>query len=233
MNRWAKSLLLSAALLLAVLSSVSAWPSLRSADEDASAMPQAVQSVTLSEITATAAAETQEQISAEQEPEAVTSADTSLQSTAQASTGQQVPPRTLSQEEAEALQLLAENPDALRALLKESLGDRAYERIEPYIDIMISEYNDACNRHDALAAEYNALAADHTDLLDDALDRDVDFMIVPEAVYDIGTNTWGAGATLGVSWKNLMITAGAEKMLGTDIGWNEGYRVRFGVGISL
>lgn len=166
--------------MLAALSSVSAWPSLRSADEDTLAMPPAVQSVTLSAITESVG--TQEQTSAEQEPEAVTSAATSLPSTAPASTEQQEQPKTLSPEEAEALRLLAEDPDTLRLLLKESLGDRAYERIEPYIDIMISEYNDACNRHDALAAEYNALAADHTEMLNDALDRDVDFIIVPEAI---------------------------------------------------
>lgn len=231
MNRWAKHLLLSAALLLVALSSVSAWPSLRSADEDTLAMPPAVQSVTLSAITESVG--TQEQTSAEQEPEAVTSAATSLPSTAPASTEQQEQPKTLSPEEAEALRLLAEDPDTLRLLLKESLGDRAYERIEPYIDIMISEYNDACNRHDALAAEYNALAVDHTEMLNDALDRDVDFIIVPEAIYDISTNQWGAGATLGISWKNLMFTAGAEKLLGMDTAWDEGYRVRLGVGISL
>ena len=137
------------------------------------------------------------------------------------------------EKEKEALAILAENPEDLKALLKESLGDRAYTRIEPYIDIMISEYNDACNRHDALAAEYNALAEDNTRLVNDALDRDVDFIIVPEAFYDISANQWGAGATLGISWKNLMITAGAEKTLGMDTPWDEGYRVRLGVGISL
>ena len=113
MNRWAKHLLLSAALLLAALSSVSAWPLLRSVDEDALAMPPAVQSVTLSAITESAG--TQEQTSAEQEPEAVTSAATSLPSTAPASTEQQEQPKTLSPEKAEALRLLAEDPDTLRA----------------------------------------------------------------------------------------------------------------------
>ena len=231
MKRWEKSLLISVALLLAALSSVSAWPSLRTDGKAESVqLPAELEATYQAEAVS---AETQEQISAEQEPEAVTSVATSLLSTVPASTEQQEQSEPLSEKEKEALAILAENPESLKALLKESLGDRAYTRIEPYIDIMISEYNDACNRHDALAAEYNALAEDNAKLVDDALDRDVDFILVPEAFYDISANQWGAGATLGISWKNLMITAGAEKALGMDTPWDEGYRVRFGVGISL
>lgn len=229
MKRWEKSLLISVALLLAALSSVSAWPSLRTDAKAESVQLPAELEATYQAVSV----ETQEQISAEQEPEAVTSADTSPLSTVPASIEQQEQSAPLSEKEKEALAILAENPESLKALLRESLGDRAYTRIEPYIDIMISEYNDACNRHDALAAEYNALAEDNAKLVNDALDRDVDFIIVPEAFYDISTNQWGAGATLGISWKNLMITAGAEKTLGMDTPWDEGYRVRLGVGISL
>ena len=228
--KWGKTLLLSAVLFAAVLSSVSAWPSLNTSGKESSAIPQGVQSVTLPAITENVG--TPGQTSVETEPDPVTSAATSLPSTVPASIAQHQQSE-LSTEEAEILALLADHPEELRALLKDSLGDRAYERIEPYVDIMISEYNDACNRHDALAAEYNALASDHTELLNDALDRDVDFILVPEAVYDITTNEWGVGGTLGVSWKNLMLTAGAEKMLGENISWDKGYRVRFGVGISL
>lgn len=229
MKRWEKSLLISAALLLAALSSVSAWPSLRTDAKAESVQLPAELEATYQAVSV----ETQEQISAEQEPEAVTSAATSPLSTVPASIEQQEQSAPLSEKEKEALAILAENPESLKALLRESLGDRAYTRIEPYIDIMISEYNDACNRHDALAAEYNALAEDNAKLVNDALDRDVDFIIVPEAFYDISANQWGAGATLGISWKNLMITAGAEKTLGMDTPWDEGYRVRLGVGISL
>ena len=230
MKRWAKTVLLSAALLLAALSSVSAWPSLRSSGKEDSVTLPGVQPATQQEEAASEG--TQEQTSAVQEPEAVTTADTSPLSIAQASTEPQRPSAT-SPEAAEAMKLLEENPDALRALLRGSLGDRAYERIEPYIDIMISEYNEACNRHDALAAEYNALAADNTLLVNERLGQDVDVMIVPEAVYDISGRNWGAGLSLGVSWKNLMLTAGAEKIFGEGIGWEDGYRVRLGAGISL
>lgn len=230
MKTWGKSLLLSAALLLVALSSVSAWPSLRSPEKEASEMSLAVQSVTLQAEAESEA--TPVQISVGQEQEAETAGATSVQSTAPASTEQQEQ-SVISQEEAEMLKLLAENPDGVRALLKDSLGGKAYEKIAPYIDIMISEYNDACNRHDALAAEYNALASEHAALIDDSLDRDVDFIIAPEALYDITANQWGVGASLGISWKNLILTAGAEKMLGGGLGWDEGYRVRLGAGISL
>ena len=195
-------------------------------------MPQAVQSATLQAVAMPESAGTPALISQEAAQAQAASAAMSAPSTAPASTLPQEP-SAISAEEAEILAMLSEDPDALRASLRGLLGDRVYDRIAPYIDIMISEYNDACNRHDALAAEYNALAADTADLINDGLDRDVDLVIVPEAFYDIDSNRWGAGATVGVSWKNLMFTAGAEKVLGMDTAWDEGYRVRLGVGISL
>ena len=208
--RWGRYLLLSAVLLLAALSSVWAWPSAGSVGKESSATPPAVQ----------------QDIAAEAET------DTSGQSTGLASTEPQMPSEAPSQE-MELIAMLEKDPDALRASLRESLGDRAYARAEPYIDIMIAEYEEACDRHDALAEEYNALASDHTKMINDSFDRDVDFLIAPEAVYDITDNTWGAGLSIAASWKNLAFTAGAEKMFGEGIGWDEGYRVRLGVGILL
>ena len=231
MKIWEKSLLLSVALLLVALSSVSAWPSLPSAKEETSALLPAEPEATPVEEAEKGA--TQELTSAVQEPEAVTTADMSAPSIDPASTEPQKPSDGKPELGAEITAMMADDPDALEALLRGSLGDRAYERIEPYIDIMISEYNDACNRHDALAAEYTALAADNTKLVNDAIGRDVDVILVPEAVYDITEKDWGVGATLGISWKNLMLTAGVEKMINDDFLSTDGFRVRAGLGISL
>ena len=205
MNRWAKHLLLSAVLSLAVLSSAWAWPSARTSAPVAEAAYQ----------------EPQEGLQAEAAQEE------SLPSTEEASTGPQTPSGNPSETAPAAI---AGDPAKIRDSLRGSLGDRAYERIEAYLDILIAEYEDACDRYDELAAEYDALAADHAALINDSFDRDVDFLIAPEAVYDITDNQWGVGLTLAASWKNLMVTAGAEKMLGDRLGWDEGYRVRLGVG---
>lgn len=216
------------------LSSVSAWPSIGSAKavESLSQELQAEPEAMLPE--AEDREETPELISAVQEPEAVTTADMSAQSTVPASTVQQQPLEARSGLGMDVSAMMTNSPDELKALLRGSLGDRAYERIAPYIDIMISEYNDACNRHDALAAEYNALAADNTELINDAIGNDVDIILAPEVVYDISGNQWGIGAALGISWKNLMLTAGVEKMIsdGSFLS-QDGFRIRAGLGISL
>ena len=217
--------------MLVALSSVSAWPSLTSGREEVSALPQAEPEVMLPETEDSE--ETQELTSAVQEPEAATTADMSVPSIDPASTEPQKPSNGKPELGAEITAMMEDDPDALEALLRGSLGDRAYERIEPYIDIMISEYNDACNRHDALAAEYNALAEDNTKLVNDSIGRSVDVILVPEAVYDITEKDWGVGATLGISWKNLMLTAGVEKMIDDNFLSADGFRVRAGLGISL
>ena len=124
----------------------------------------------------------------------------------------------------------------LEASLRDSLGDRTFERIKVELDAALeantvqkAEYDELYAEYQALLAEYNALARNHADILGGGFNM----TIVPEAVYDISSNSWGVGLGLGFHWSNLAVSLGAEKMFGDKFVSTEGFRVRAGVGIVL
>ena len=219
-------------LALLVLGSASlwAWPSQLYGREEVSQPSPVVLSEVLQQEKESEAI--REPISAEAELAAETSEATSAPSTEAASTEPQEQFANLSEEERAAVLLLKENPDALEALLRDLQGDRAYEKIAPYIDIMISEYNDACNRHDALTAEYNALAKEHADTVA-GLPGQLRFTLIPEVSYDITKDEWGIGASLGLNWSHVALMAGFEKAINKNFFTTEGFKVRAGVGLTF
>ena len=235
MSSWQKKgkKVLASVLALLVLASASlwAWPS-QLYGKESYQLSQAVPSEELQRQKAEEDAGIQEQTSVEAAQVPATSEDTSAPSTEAASTELQRLYSNLSEEEQAAVLLLKENPAALEALLRELQGDRAYEKIAPYVDIMISEYNDVCNRHDALTAEYNALAKEHADVVD-GLPGQLRFTLIPEVSYDFTKDEWGLGASIGLNWSHVAIMAGVEKALNRNFFTTEGWKVRAGVGLTF
>ena len=103
--------------------------------------------------------------------------------------------------------------------------------IDASAQTMVDEYNELMSERDRLADENGELSED----LAEAYGRsDWHALLIPEAAYDIGSNTWGIGLSMGASWRNLLVMAGIEKEINKDFFTDpEGLQVRFGVGIIL